>query len=76
MKASINETNTNSIGNLKMTEKEIDIVKTCASIIAKRYDRFEPWVCPNVLLRQYGITDWEYCGDYWYDPETGASYPC
>ena len=62
------------MGKLIMTQSEIDIVKQCAAIVAKRYDLHEPWVCPNLILLNFGITPWQLCDDYWYDPETGVNY--
>jgi hypothetical protein len=57
-----------------MSKFEIDIVKKCASIIAKKYDPLEPWASPNSILLAFNLTPWERLDDAWYDPETGANY--
>lgn len=49
--------------------------KACAAMVARSYDTTEPWVDPNVLLRQFGLPEWELIDGAWYDPETGVSYP-
>lgn len=48
--------------------------KFCAILVAKNYDTTEPWIDPNVLLRQFGLPEWELIDGAWYDPETGVSY--
>lgn len=58
-----------------MTENEINIVKTCAAIVARNYDYSEPWVSPNSILRSFDLPSWELIDDAWHDPETGANYP-
>lgn len=57
-----------------MNENEIKIIKECAALVAKAYDFYEPWICPNVILKKFGISQWELCDGYWYDNETGTSY--
>lgn len=58
----------------KLTDKEIDIVKKCAAIVAKSYDTLEPWVSPNCILTEFRLTPWQLIEDGWYDPETGVNY--
>ena len=59
----------------KLTDKEIDIIKTCAAAVAVRYDHFEPWVNPNTILKQFGLKPWECVEDqYWYDTETATCH--
>ena len=62
---------------LKLTDREIDIIKTCAAMIAKNYDQYEPWITPNTILLRYGLKPWERVDEsqYWYDSETAVSYP-
>lgn len=49
--------------------------KACAARVAKNYDPLEPWIDPNMLLRQFDLMEWELLDGAWYDPETGISYP-
>ena len=58
-----------------MTEKEIEIVKICAALVATHYDSSEPWIGPNVILRRFNLTPWELIDGAWHDPETSANHP-
>ncbi len=58
-----------------MTEQEIAIIKSCAALVAEHFEPSEPWISPNVILSRFNLPKWEQGQDYWYDPETGASYP-
>jgi hypothetical protein len=57
-----------------MLDNEINIIKSCAAVVAKRYDPYEPWLDPNDILKKFGIKEWELCDGYWYDTENGVSY--
>lgn len=57
-----------------LTDKEIEIVKTCAALIAKNYDPLEPWISPNTILRKFNLQPWEFIDGAWYDPETAVSH--
>lgn len=58
----------------KLNSNEVDIVKTCAALIAQNYDETEPWISPNTVLAKFNLPKWELIDGAWYDPETAVNY--